>query len=342
VHVHPRSASSRSRAKADDNDDEGGGEFAEGNEFENQEETAEPDPEDAASWTDGDGWSGPEATGNVRLGVSNENASMDGPVGSCRHSYGLRDVNGARVHCGIRRGYMGRGLRPGDVVGVLLVLPEHGLVPEAADASIDRDMSVAGTRSRELHEVHHEQAEVPMEGWMYAFSPFGVAVGASAQPPAFPLQCTGWEFPEKDLENDKEGGGADEEGASVQEESVVGGMDLPPLPLHMLPRVERKNHPQPPDNDEPAPPKSYLRLFLNGRDAGVAFADLRPALRYFPSVSCSFGGSATLRPGPAFEFPPSRAFGEYRPLSDAFAAEQAAQRQAHKLMSAPGTVHVGE
>ena len=131
----------------------------------------------------------PAPPGNLRIGIASEQASIAGPVGSCQNSYGLRDVNGARVHCGTRRGYADRRLRPGDVIGVLLALPPDGLVPAASDRRIDADMSAAAARAAGTQEGQHETAAVPGEAWLFAFTAFGAALQASAPTPVFPLQA---------------------------------------------------------------------------------------------------------------------------------------------------------
>jgi len=174
-----------------------------------------------------------EASGNVRVGVANEQANTQAPVGACHNGYGLRDVNGSRVHCGVRRHYGGRRLRPGDVVGVLLTLPPAGLVDAAGDTQGDADMSAAGARSAVTKEQQHEEPAVHGEAWMYAYTAFGAGVGAAADRPVFPLQggvrasggeggaetATGVDAPH--------GEGEDEEAEAADEEEEEAGDETP-------------------------------------------------------------------------------------------------------------------
>lgn len=60
-----------------------------------------------------------KAGAHYRLGCSTELGESHGPVGYSHHSYGYRDVGGARVHQSIRSTY-GRAYGAGDVVGVLV------------------------------------------------------------------------------------------------------------------------------------------------------------------------------------------------------------------------------
>jgi hypothetical protein len=57
-------------------------------------------------------------------------------------------------------------------------------------------------------------------------------------------------------------------------------------------------------------PGSYMRIYVNGRDCGVAFANLPKAAAYFPMFSVYREGRVTVNFGPRFVYTPA---GRYRP-----------------------------
>ena len=65
---------------------------------------------------------------HVRVGWARREASLNAPVGWDGYSYGLRDVNGARVTQSQPHPF-GRAFGPGDVVGMYIRLPERGTPP---------------------------------------------------------------------------------------------------------------------------------------------------------------------------------------------------------------------
>eukprot|EP01126_Amoeba_proteus_P033724 TRINITY_DN3323_c0_g1_i2.p1 TRINITY_DN3323_c0_g1~~TRINITY_DN3323_c0_g1_i2.p1 ORF type:complete len:165 (-),score=35.70 TRINITY_DN3323_c0_g1_i2:888-1382(-) len=69
-----------------------------------------------------------------RLGWSTSIGELQAPVGYDRHSYGYRDIDGAKVHQAKRQPH-GRPYKPGDVVGFYIFLPEENEVLLETDLS---------------------------------------------------------------------------------------------------------------------------------------------------------------------------------------------------------------
>ncbi|KAJ1926835.1 transcription factor, contains a PHD finger motif [Tieghemiomyces parasiticus] len=63
-----------------------------------------------------------EAAPHVRIGISLPQADLEGPVGSDRYGYGLRDESGEVIHNGKRQRF-GESFRTGDVIGLLITIP---------------------------------------------------------------------------------------------------------------------------------------------------------------------------------------------------------------------------
>ncbi|CAO3681580.1 unnamed protein product [Umbelopsis ramanniana] len=61
---------------------------------------------------------------HVRLGWARREASLDAPVGFDAYSYGYRDVTGEKLFSSVREHY-GEGFEVGDVIGLLIRLPER-------------------------------------------------------------------------------------------------------------------------------------------------------------------------------------------------------------------------
>lgn len=66
-----------------------------------------------------------ESKSHVRVGLARKEASLEAPVGFDGYGYGLRDLNGQKVHLSRPRPYMSGddGFKTGDVLGFLVDLP---------------------------------------------------------------------------------------------------------------------------------------------------------------------------------------------------------------------------
>ncbi|CAM8886473.1 unnamed protein product [Rhodiola kirilowii] len=63
-------------------------------------------------------------SGHTRLGWSTEKGDLQAPVGYDAYSYGYKDVDGEKVHKGIREKYGAGGYKEGDVIGFYINLPD--------------------------------------------------------------------------------------------------------------------------------------------------------------------------------------------------------------------------
>ncbi|KAK9855450.1 hypothetical protein WJX84_005865 [Apatococcus fuscideae] len=64
-------------------------------------------------------------TGHCRLGWSTRQGELQAPVGFDAHSFAYRDLQGSKVHQGLREEY-GEQFHEGDVIGCLLYMPPGG------------------------------------------------------------------------------------------------------------------------------------------------------------------------------------------------------------------------
>ncbi|KAK4686210.1 COMPASS component BRE2, partial [Tremellales sp. Uapishka_1] len=64
---------------------------------------------------------------HVRVGWGRRESNLDAPVGLDGYSYGIRDVNGEKVHCSRPVPYGHQGIGKGDIVGCLIKLPPRQL-----------------------------------------------------------------------------------------------------------------------------------------------------------------------------------------------------------------------
>lgn len=71
-------------------------------------------------------------TGHARLGFIMEKGDLQAPVGYDRFGYGYRDVDGSKVHRGVREVYGAEGFGEGDVIGFYISMPD-------GDSFFDKD-----------------------------------------------------------------------------------------------------------------------------------------------------------------------------------------------------------
>ncbi|CAI8507617.1 hypothetical protein CAS74_002430 [Pichia kudriavzevii] len=74
---------------------------------------------------------------HVRVGIARREASLEAPVGFDGYGYGIRDINCEKVHLS-RRGDIGtkRDLKIGDIIGILIELPDIQTQKEISKAMI--------------------------------------------------------------------------------------------------------------------------------------------------------------------------------------------------------------
>lgn len=112
------------------------------------------------------------STGHARVGWATRKAELQAPVGYDQHGYSYRDLEGTKVHKGLREEY-GEAYREGDVIGCLLHLPPGG-------CPFTRTRNDAGTYKGNLYlkeEPADEAAPKELAGAVIAFSRNGVSQG---------------------------------------------------------------------------------------------------------------------------------------------------------------------
>ncbi len=103
-------------------------------------------------------------------GFSTRKAELQAPVGFDVHGYGFRDIDGSKVYEGRREAY-GSPFKEGDVVGLLIHLPEGGRPIEA------RDRKVVRYRGSMYYEEEPEPTPQALAGSCIAFTVNGVSQG---------------------------------------------------------------------------------------------------------------------------------------------------------------------
>ncbi|KAH3682300.1 hypothetical protein WICPIJ_006733 [Wickerhamomyces pijperi] len=87
-----------------------------------------------------------DSKAHVRLGIGRREAKLEGPVGYDGYSYGIRDITGEGVHLSRRTQFMdGKGFRSGDVIGMLVCLPN-----EQGDGDINMDQKLEQEQVRDI------------------------------------------------------------------------------------------------------------------------------------------------------------------------------------------------
>jgi Set1/Ash2 histone methyltransferase complex subunit ASH2 len=102
------------------------------------------------------------ATGHARVGWSSKKAELQAPVGYDEHGFAYRDLEGSKVRHGAREPY-GEPFKQGDVVGMLIHLPEGGRPIEVRDKKIHR------FKGSLFYEDEQEVAPEPLVGSSISF-----------------------------------------------------------------------------------------------------------------------------------------------------------------------------
>ena len=231
---------------------------------------------------------GQDGGGHVRVGWARREASLEGPVGFDAYSYGLRDVQGQKVHMSRPKDFANCNLCEGDVLGFEITLPSlslhrkvvDGVYNKAVDVSDDLDPASSG----EFCDIIRDRVPIRYKTQLYfeqfEYSPVkALEELANPSPAAAPSSIP--------LAND------------------------PPNP----------NHPEPCLRTLPS---SSIKVYKNGELLGTPFTDLLaflpPAskplpqagardglddgtLGYYPAISTFRGGATEVNFGPNFWFP---------------------------------------
>ncbi|TIA99285.1 hypothetical protein E3P96_02958 [Wallemia ichthyophaga] len=237
---------------------------------------------------------------HVRIGVSRRQAESGAPVGYDGYSYGWRDANGHKVHLS-RSQRCAEGFKTGDVVGVLVHLPQKG--DSHANTSISINRSRIPIKYKD--NLWFELPEYAQSKEMELLMEFG-----SEEEIQLPVD---------------QGGGSN----SKMGKRPPKGIKIPRIPGSFIEFYKngKKAHTHPAFTDlldyTPTPtPAPREQAKKRGKDAPA------PQLKhdmdyddgtcgYYPMVSLFGGGQATLNPGPNFVCPPDTAH-RYTPLAARF------------------------
>lgn len=234
-----------------------------------------------------DGDSKPEGGKHVRMGWARREASLDAPVGFDAYSYGIRDVTGEKVFMSRPKDFFppGEPILEGDVIGLEIQLPSERL-------------------HRNVMTGNYNPAVDPHEEWQ----PRQTAEAPNIVRDRVPIRFKAHTYFEKiEYHSTKE-----LEDLMNPSPAGSGSSSDTPNPFHPTPALRTL-------------PKSYIKIYKNGKLMGTAFEDLLgflpPAskpmpqvgaregfddgmLGYYPAVSIFRGGAAEVNFGPDFWYPP--------------------------------------
>lgn len=242
-----------------------------------------------------------ESHGHVRLGFARREASLDAPVGFDAYSYGIRDVEGQKVHMSRPKDFFpaGEDIKEGDVIGLEIQLPSENLHRKVAqghynpavDLIAEEDEGSSERRSAEGPNIVRDRIPIRFRAHIY-FEKIDY-------------------HPTKELEDLMNPSPVGASGSAGSASAEAPNPNHPVASLRTL-------------------PKSFIKVYKNGVFMGTAFEDLLaflpPAskpqaqvgarenmddgmLGYYPAISVFRGGAAEVNFGPDFWFPPPDAEG---------------------------------
>lgn len=112
------------------------------------------------------------STGHVRLGWCTTRAELQAPIGFDKFGYCFRDLEGSKVHVGLREPY-GKAYGEGDVIGLLIHLPDTGKPHEVHHRSVGR------YKGNLFLVAETEEEPEPLEGSQIAFMVNGELQGVA-------------------------------------------------------------------------------------------------------------------------------------------------------------------
>ncbi|KAL7628074.1 transcription factor, contains a PHD finger motif [Parahypoxylon ruwenzoriense] len=229
-----------------------------------------------------------ESNGHVRMGFARREAPLDAPVGFNAYSYGIRDVQGQKMHLSRPADFFpaGEQIKEGDVIGLEIQLPSEQLHRKI----------VQGQYNPAVDSTNEEEA---------------TAEAANIVRDRIPIRFKNHIYFEKiDYHTTKE---------------LDDLMNPSPVGPSGTGRPGEQPHPNHPTPSLRTLPNSHIKIYKNGVLMGTAFKDLLaflpPAskpqvqvgaregmddgmLGYYPMVSVYRGGAAEINFGPNFWYPP--------------------------------------
>ncbi|KAI1339142.1 hypothetical protein F5Y15DRAFT_95166 [Xylariaceae sp. FL0016] len=231
-----------------------------------------------------------ESNGHVRMGFARREASLDAPVGFDAYSYGIRDVQGQKVHMSRPKDFFppGEDIKEGDVIGLEIQLPSEQLHRKVVQGQFNPavDLLAEEEPTNEAANIVRDRIPIRFKAHIY-FEKIDY-------------------HPTKELEDLTNPSPMGPTGAINNRPSD------PPNPNHQCPALRTL-------------PKSCIRIYKNGELMGTPFTDLLaflpPASKpqpqvgaregmdngtvgYYPAISVFRGGAAEVNFGPEFWYPP--------------------------------------
>ncbi|KAI1482389.1 hypothetical protein F4774DRAFT_417084 [Daldinia eschscholtzii] len=231
-----------------------------------------------------------ESHGHVRMGFARREASLDAPVGFDAYSYGIRDVQGQKVHMSRPKDFFppGEEIREGDVIGLEIQLPSEHLHRKVVQGQYNPAVDLLDEEDPIMEAANIVRDRIPIRFKQHIY-----------------LEKIDYHTTKEleDLMNPSPSGPSGSIGSRPPDK---------PNPNHQVPALRTL-------------PKSCIRIYKNGVLMGTPFTDLLaflpPASKpqaqvgaregmddgmagYYPAVSVFRGGAAEVNFGPEFWYPP--------------------------------------
>ncbi|KAI0379814.1 hypothetical protein F5Y04DRAFT_115027 [Hypomontagnella monticulosa] len=231
-----------------------------------------------------------QSNGHVRIGFARREASLDAPVGFDAYSYGIRDVQGQKVHMSRPKDFFppGEEIREGDVIGLEIQLPSEHLHRKVVRGEYNPAVDLLDEEELSTEAANIVRDRIPIRFKQHIY-----------------LEKIDYHTTKEleDLMNPSPAGPSGTIGSRPADK---------PNPHHQVPALRTL-------------PKSCIRVYKNGVLMGTPFTDLlaflppasKPQVQvgaregmddgmagYYPAISVFRGGAAEVNFGPEFWFPP--------------------------------------
>ncbi|KAI2611973.1 hypothetical protein GGR54DRAFT_616665 [Hypoxylon sp. NC1633] len=231
-----------------------------------------------------------ESHGHVRIGFARREASLDAPVGFDAYSYGIRDVQGQKVHMSRPKDFFppGEEIKEGDVIGLEIQLPSEYLHRKVVHGQYNPAVDLADETEPTVEAANIVRDRIPIRFKQHIY-----------------LEKIDYHTTKEleDLMNPSPAGPSGNIGSRPADK---------PNPIHQVPALRTL-------------PNSCIRVYKNGTLMGTPFTDLlaflppasKPQVQvgaregmddgmvgYYPAISVFRGGAAEVNFGPEFWYPP--------------------------------------
>lgn len=231
-----------------------------------------------------------ESHGHVRIGFARRESSLDAPVGFDAYSYGIRDVQGQKVHMSRPKDFFppGEDIKEGDVIGLEIQLPSEHLHRKVVQGLYNPVVDAADEEEPTAEAANIVRDRIPIRFKQHIY-----------------LEKIDYHTTKEleDLMNPSPAGPSGTIGSRPGDK---------PNPNHQVPALRTL-------------PNSHIKIYKNGVLMGTPFTDLLaflpPASKpqaqigtregmddgmagYYPAISVFRGGAAEVNFGPDFWYPP--------------------------------------